>query len=187
MFNLDDIANENNKEYDLKSLYIPDYPYRMLKIGGSGSGKTTGLLNLITEHYSESLIDKIYLYAKDLKGTKIPVFDEKTWKCRNKTSKDSKAFIEYSQSMDSVYNNIDDYDPSRKIKILIVFDDMIVNIMTNSKFQTTIKELFIRFRKLNISLYHTILFFYSKISQSKFYTLLNNEDLQQKKAIKYCY
>ena len=61
--------------------------------------------------------------------------------------------------MDGVYNNIDDYDPSRKIKILIVFDDMIVNIMTNSKFQTTIKELFIRFRKLNVSLYHTILFF----------------------------
>ena len=78
MFNLDDITNENNKEYDLKWPYIPDYPHRMLKIGGSGSGKTTALLNLITKHYSESLIDKIYLYAKDLKGTKIPVFDEKT-------------------------------------------------------------------------------------------------------------
>ena len=104
------------------------------------------------------------MYAKDLKGTKIPVFDENAWKCSNKTFKDSKAFIEYSQSMDGVYNNIDDYDPSRKIKILILFDDMIVNIMTNSKFQTTIKELFIRFRKLNISLYHTILFFYTKIS-----------------------
>ena len=48
MFNLDDITNENNKEYDLKLPYIPDYPYRMLKIGGSGSGKTTALLNLIT-------------------------------------------------------------------------------------------------------------------------------------------
>ena len=126
------------------------------------------------------------MYAKDLKGTKIPVFDEKVWNCRNKTFKDSKVFIEHSQSMDGVCNNIDDYDPSRKIKILIVFDDMIVNIMTNSKFQTTIKELFIRFRKLNISLYHTILSFYSKISQNKFYTLLNDEDSQQKIAIKYC-
>ena len=145
------------------------------------------MLNLITEHFSESLIDKIYLYAKDLKGTKIPVFDEKAWKCRNKTFKDSKAFIKYSQSMDGVYNNIDDYDPSRKIKILIVFDDMIVDIMTNSKFQTTIKELFFRFKKWNISLCHTILFFYSKICQNKFYALLNNEDSQQKKAIKYCY
>ena len=70
MFNLDDITNENNKEYYLKLPYIPGYPYRTLKIGDSGSGKTTALLNLITEHYSESLIDKIYFYTKDLKGTK---------------------------------------------------------------------------------------------------------------------
>ena len=54
--------------------------------------------------------------------------------------------------MDDVYENIDDYNLSRKRKILIVFDDMIVVIMSNKKFQTTIKELFIRCRKLNISL-----------------------------------
>ena len=54
--------------------------------------------------------------------------------------------------MDDVYQNIDDYNPSRKRKILIVFDDMIADIMTNKKFQVIIKELFIRCRKLNISL-----------------------------------
>ena len=54
--------------------------------------------------------------------------------------------------MDDVYNNIDDYNPRRKRKILIVFDDMIGDIMTNTKFQAIIKELFIRCRKLNISL-----------------------------------
>ena len=54
--------------------------------------------------------------------------------------------------MDDVYENIDDYNPSRKRKILIVFDDMIADIMTNKKFQSIIKELFIRCRKLNISL-----------------------------------
>ena len=54
--------------------------------------------------------------------------------------------------MDKVYQNIDDYNPSRKRKILIVFDDMIADIMTNKKFQAIIKELFIRCRKLNISL-----------------------------------
>ena len=54
--------------------------------------------------------------------------------------------------MDDVYKNIDDYNPSRKRKILIVFDDMIADIMTNKKFQAIIKELFIRCRKLNISL-----------------------------------
>ena len=55
--------------------------------------------------------------------------------------------------MDEVYENIDDYNPNRKRKILIVFDDMIADIMTNKKFQLIIKELFIRCRKLNISLF----------------------------------
>ena len=54
--------------------------------------------------------------------------------------------------MDDVYQNIDDYNPSRKRKILIVFDGMIADIMSNKKFQAIIKELFIRCRKLNISL-----------------------------------
>ena len=54
--------------------------------------------------------------------------------------------------MDDVYENINDYNPIRKRKILIVFDDMIADIMTNKKFQAIIKELFIRCRKLNISL-----------------------------------
>ena len=54
--------------------------------------------------------------------------------------------------MDDVYNNIDDYNPKRKRKILIVFDDMIADIMTNKRFKGIIKELFIRCRKLNISL-----------------------------------
>ena len=62
------------------------------------------------------------------------------------------AFIEYSNTMDNVYKNIDDYNPSRKRKMLIVFDDMIADIVDKRKFQAIIKELFIRCRKLNISL-----------------------------------
>ena len=54
--------------------------------------------------------------------------------------------------MDDVYKNINDYNPNRRRKILIVFDDMIADIMTNKKFQAILKELFIRFRKINISL-----------------------------------
>ena len=65
---------------------------------------------------------------------------------------DPSAFIEYSDTMDDVYNNIDDYNPKRKRNILIVFDDMIAYIMTNKRFQAIIKELFTRYRKLNISL-----------------------------------
>ena len=54
--------------------------------------------------------------------------------------------------MGDVYENIDDYNPSRKRKKLIVFDNMIEDIMNNKKFQAVIKELFTRCRKLNISL-----------------------------------
>ena len=54
--------------------------------------------------------------------------------------------------MDDVYENINDYNPIRKRKKLIAFDDMIADIMTNTKFQAIIKELFVRCRKLYISL-----------------------------------
>ena len=67
MINLDNIINDNNKEHNEKWPYIPDHPYRVLIIGGSGSGKTNALLNLINE---ENDIDKIYLYAKDLSEPK---------------------------------------------------------------------------------------------------------------------
>ena len=63
MFNLDGITNKNNKEHNKKWPFIPDQPYRILILGGSGSEKTNALLNLIKE---EDDIDKIYLYAKDL-------------------------------------------------------------------------------------------------------------------------
>ena len=63
MINLDSITNENNKEHNEKWPYIPDHPYRILIIGGSGSGKTNALINLINE---QDDIDEIYLCAKDL-------------------------------------------------------------------------------------------------------------------------
>ena len=62
------------------------------------------------------------------------------------------GFIEYSDTMDDVYDNIDGYNPKRTRKIVIVSDDMIADIMTNKRFQAKIKELFIRCRKLNMSL-----------------------------------
>ena len=65
---------------------------------------------------------------------------------------DLNSFIECSKTMGDVYQNIHDYNPSRKRKILIVSDDMVSDIMSNNKFKAIIKELFIRCRKLNISL-----------------------------------
>ena len=70
MINLDSITNENNKEHNEKWPYIPDHPYRILIIGGSGSGKTNALINLINEQDYNDVIDKIYLYAKDLNEPK---------------------------------------------------------------------------------------------------------------------
>ena len=149
MTNFDSIMSENNKNHNKKWLYIPDHPYRILMIRGSGSGKTNTLLNLINEQRD---IDKIYLYAKDLSEPKYEYLIKNRENAGIKHVNDSNAFIECSNTMDDIYENIDNYNPSRKRKILIIFDDMITDIMTNEKFQSIIKELFIRCRKLKISL-----------------------------------
>ena len=149
MTNLDSNTNENNKEHIEKWPFIPDHPYKILIIGGSRSRKTNALLNLIKE---QDDIDKIYLYAKDLSEPKYEFLIKKCEDAGIKHLNDSNAFIECSNTMDGVYENIDDYNSSRKRKILIVLDDMIPHIMTNKKFQAIIKEPFIRCRKLNISL-----------------------------------
>ena len=160
MINLDSITNESNKKRNEKWPYIPDHPYRILIIGGSGSGKTNALLNLIKE---QDDIDKIYLYAKDLSEPKYEYLIKKRENAGINHLNDLNTFIECSNTVDDVYENINDYNPSRKRKILIVFDDMIADIMTNKRFQAIIKELFIRCRKLNISLvFITVLFFCSK-------------------------
>ena len=149
MINLDNIVNDNNKRHNEKWPYILDHPYRILIIGGSGSGKTNTLLNLINEQKD---IDKIYLYAKDLSESKYKYLIRNRENTGIKHLNDSKAFTECSDTMDDVYENIENYNPNRNRKILIVFDDMIADIMTNKKFQSVIKDLFIRCRKPNISL-----------------------------------
>ena len=146
MFNLDAIPNKNKKDDD------KEWSYRMLIIPPSGSGKTNALLNLIQKQNNEILIDKIYLYAKDLSEPKYQFLIEKCENAGIRNLNDPSAFIEYFNTMDDVYNNIDDYNPRRKRKFLVVFDDMIADIMNNKIFQGIIKELFIRCRKLNISL-----------------------------------
>ena len=118
-------------------------------IGGSGSGKTNTLLNLINEQNDD--IDKIYLYARDLNEPKYKILIKRREDAGIKYLINPNAFTDCSNTMDDVYENIHDYNSSRKRKILIVFDDLIADIMTNKKFQA-IKELFIRCRKLNISL-----------------------------------
>ena len=98
------------------------------------------------------------------------------------------AFIECSNTMDDFYKNINDYNLSRRRKKLIVFDDIIADIMTNKRFQAIIKELFVRCRKLNISLvfFYSILFVCSKRCQIKYNTSLHHENKRQNRITKYC-
>ena len=133
MINFDYYTNENRTKRN--------HPYRRLIIGGSGSGKTNLFLNLIQ---NQPDIDKIYLYAKDPYESGINVSINRF--------KDPKAFIEYSHYMHDVYKNIDDYNPDKGNKILIVFDDMIADMIQNEILNSIFTELFIRGRKLNISL-----------------------------------
>ena len=132
MFNLDAITSRSDKNDDKNG------PYRTLIIGPSGSGKANALLNLTQKQDNVNLIDKICLYAKDLSEPKYQFLIKKREDAGIKNLNDPSALIEYSNTMEEVYNNIDDYNPKRKRKILIVFDDMIAYIMTSKKFQSHI-------------------------------------------------
>ena len=83
-------------------------------------------------------------------------------KCLNYLN-DLKAFIEDSNDMDDTYKNIKEYNPHKKRKILIAFNDMIADMLSNEKLNPIVTELFIRGRKLNISLvFISVLFCYPK-------------------------
>ena len=100
-------------------------------IGGFGTGKTNTLINLINK---ENDIDKIYSYARDLSEPKYEYLIKKREYVGIKHVNNPNAFIECSNAMDDIYENINDYNSSRRRNILIVFDDMIADIMTNKKF-----------------------------------------------------
>ena len=126
-----------------------NWPFRMLIIGPSGSGKTNTLLHLI---YNLHLTDKIYLYAKDIHEPKYEYLINKREQAGIKNLNDPKAFIEYSNDMDDVLDDINNYNKNRDKKVLIVFDDMIADIEYNKNFKRILKELFHRARKINKSI-----------------------------------
>ena len=145
----DDYTNENKTEPNSKWPYIPDHPYRTLIIGGSGSGKKNSLLNMINNLPD---IDKIYLYVKESYEAKYQHLIYKREKVGIDHFNDSKAFIEYSNDMLDVYNPIENYNPNKKRKVLIVSGDMKADMINNEKLNPGVTELFVRGRKLNISI-----------------------------------
>ena len=129
--------------------YTLDHPYTILIIGGSGSGKRNVLLNLIN---NQPDIDKIYLYAKDWYDAKYQYLINIREKVGIDHLDDPKAFIEYSNDMRDVYKNINEDHPDKENKILIVFDGMVADMTNNKTLDSIVTELFIRERKLSISL-----------------------------------
>ena len=137
MINFDKYTNENIIEHNSKWPYIPGHPYRILIVDGSGSGKTNALLNLIN---NQPDIDKIYLYAKDPYEKKYQYLINKREKVGLNHFNDPKAFMEYSIDMQDVYKNIEDYNPIKRRKILIVFDDMFADMINNNKLNSIVTE-----------------------------------------------
>ena len=106
-------------------------------------------MNLISNQQD---IDKIYLYAKDPYQVKYQYLINKREKVGLDHFKDPKVFMEYSNDMEDVYKNTENYNSGKKRKILIVFDDMTADMINNKKLNPVVIELFIRGRKLNISI-----------------------------------
>ena len=143
MLNFGDIVSNKKENKD------NDWPFRMLIIGPSGSGKTNTLLHLINNFHP---IDKIYLYAKDTDEKKYQFLINKREQAGIKNLNDPHAFIEYSNDMNDVLEDINNYNKNRDKKVLIIFDDMIADIMRSEQFKAIVKVFFIRSRKLNISI-----------------------------------
>ena len=122
MLNLDNIVSNKNTGFSEDN----DWPFRMLIIGPSGSGKTNTLLHLTNDLHP---IDKIYLYAKDIHEPKYEYSSNKREQAGIKNLNDTHAFIEYSDDMTDVLDDINNYNKTEIKKVLIVFDDMIADIL----------------------------------------------------------
>ena len=183
MINFEDFTNENIIEQSPKWPYIPDHPYRILIIGSSGSGKTNALLNLIN---NQPDIEKIYLYAKDPYEKIYKYLINKREEVGLDHFDDHKVFIENSNDMQDVYKNIEDYNPGKERKILIVFNGMIADMINNKKLNSIVTELFIRGRKLNISIVFITQSYFKvpkdvRLNSTHFFIMkiLNKRELQQ--------
>ena len=149
MITFDDYTNENKTEHNTNWPHTPDKPYRILIIGDLGSVKTNAVFNLIE---NQPDIDEIYLFAKDPHEAKYQYLINKRESVGINHFNGPKAFIEYSNDMRNVYKNINYYNPYKENKILIAFDDVIADMINNKKLYSIVTKMFIRGRKLSISL-----------------------------------
>ena len=126
--------------------YIRDHSYRILIADGSGSGKANVLLNLIKHQRPD--IDKIYLYVKGPFESTYQLLINGREKVGIENLKNPKAFMDYSQTIDGFYENLDVYNPTKKRRVLTLVDDLIADMESNRKLRPIVNELFVRGRKL---------------------------------------
>ena len=118
------------KEHNPNWPETTDYPRRIVIVGGSESGKTIALFNLINH---EPDIEKTLLYAKYPYEAKYQLLINKRKSTGLKYVSDSKDFIGYPNDMDGIYKNIEEYNPKKKRKMLIIFDEMTADRLSNKK------------------------------------------------------
>ena len=128
MINFDDAIKYSIKEHNPNWLLIPDHSYRKLIFGGSRSRKTNSLFKLINQQPG---IDKIYLYTKDPYEARYKILFNKRESTCLKHFDYPKAFIECSNDMDDIYENIEEHNPNKKCKKLNVFDDMMPDMLSD--------------------------------------------------------
>ena len=151
MINFDDYTNESNgvalkTQHNLK--YTNNRSFRIWKNEC-----------IIKFNKQPAWTDKIYLYTEDPNETKCHYLINKCEKVVLYCFNDPQAFIEYSNDMQDVYKNIEEYNTDKESKILIVFDDMIADMINTKKLNSIVTYLFIRGRKLNISVFTTQSYF----------------------------
>ena len=128
-FIVSELSRGNQKTEELNPNWpkAPDDPYRIQITRGPGSGKTNSLFDLIRQQPD---INKVYLYAKDPYEAKCQFLINKRKSTGLKHFNDSKIFIEYMNNMNDTYKNIEEYNLNKKRKLLIVFDNMITDLLS---------------------------------------------------------
>ena len=121
-------GNQKTEEHNPNWPKTPDDPYRIQITRGPGSGKTNSLFDLIRQQPD---INKVYLYAKDPYEAKCQFLINKRKSTGSKHFNDSKIFIEYMNNMNDTYKSIEEYNLNKKRKLVIIFDNMITDLLSN--------------------------------------------------------
>ena len=160
MLNYDEAVKTNQNQ---NWSYVHYHLYRILIIGGLGLGKSNALLNLIKNQ--GPYVDKSFLYFKDALESKYQLLINRREKLWIKYENNPKAIIDHSliidlQTIDDIYENLEEYNPTKKRKVLIVFDDMIADM------EAIVTEFYMKGRKFKVSVVFISKFYFKAIRKN---------------------